>query len=140
MSPYYYDLRPQKKAEGKRESFPQTPIKRKGKGKETNPDKCCLVAIPARTHTRDPYRRREQDVTLEEALVEFNGSRGKPGEHCDQNMWGNFIAVKGAALFRECVYQARSEIRQKRRPTPDYIKPRILQKILNDFWNHPTNP
>lgn len=37
MSPYYFDLTPPKKAEGKRESFPQAPIKRKGKGKETSP-------------------------------------------------------------------------------------------------------
>ena len=125
---------PKEREQEMRDIPPSTPIESKEQEKAI-PDNGCLVAIPARARTRrDPFRRRAQDIALDEALAEFHGSRGDHGKCCDQNIWGNFIAAKGVELFLDCVAEARSEIRQKRRAPPDYVKPRILQQILNRHW------
>lgn len=117
----------------KREYSPYNPYKRKAKGKETNPDMFVSLQSPracVRTR-RDPFRKQCEDQILEEALVEFHGTRGPRGTRCDQNLWGGFIRKHGYMRFKDCVDEARSEIRQKRRTPPDYLMPRILQRILN---------
>lgn len=123
------------KSEMKRKLPPYNPPIRKAKGKAKNPDRVVSgESARACVRTRDPYRNRAIETALEEALREFHGSRGKEGEICDENIWGNFMRSFGVAPFLEAVHEARSEIRQKSRSPPAAIYPRILQRCLNRFW------
>ena len=62
---------------------PSTPIESKEQEKAI-PDNGCLVAIPARARTRgDPFRRRAQDIALDEDLRFL----GKNGNNRKESIW-----------------------------------------------------
>ena len=124
-----------KKSGRKRENSPCTPYKRKARGKENNPGApgTGLFACE-RPRAREELRRRHVEAAVEDALRIFHGTRGKPGEKCDQNLWANFAWRFGWGLLRELTLQGEAEMREHRKPIPDKDKPKILQDLITPFW------
>ena len=129
--------RKSKKAGMKREGSPYNPYKRKARGKENNPgaNSTGLFACE-RPRGREGIRKRLIEAAVEDALKAFCGTRGKPGETCDQNLWAKFAWRFGWGLLRELTLQGVSEMREHRRPVRDRDKPKILQRLISAFWRN----
>ena len=86
-------------------------------------------------------RKRLIEAAVEDALEAFCGTRGKPGEACDQNLWAKFAWRFGWGLLRELTLQGVAEMREHRRPIEDRDKPKVLQRLINGVWkNSPPRP
>ncbi|MDO5319023.1 MAG: hypothetical protein Q4G65_10385 [bacterium] len=79
-------------------------------------------------------RKRLIEAAVEDALVAFCGTRGKPGEACDQNLWAKFAWRFGWGMLRELTLQGVAEMREHRRPIEDRDKPKVLQRLINGVW------
>ena len=142
--------RKSKKAGRKREGSPYDPYKRKARGKENNPGAFCTglfacerTPVDAASATRFArgisrgrvgIRKRLIEAAVEDALVVFCGTRGKPGEACDQNLWAKFAWRFGWGMLRELTLQGEAEMREHRKPVADKDKPKVLQRLINGFW------
>ena len=124
-----------KKAGRKREGFPYDPYKRKARGKENKPgaNSTGLFACE-RPRGREGVQRRHVEAAVEDALRIFCGTRGKPGEKCDQNLWAKFAWKFGWGLLQELTLQGEAEMKEHRKPVADKDKPKILQRLINPFW------
>ena len=124
-----------KKSGTKREGSPCTPYKRKARGKENNPGAhgTGLFACE-RPRACEALRRRHVEAAVEDALRIFHGTRGKPGEKCDQNLWAKFAWKFGWGRLRELTLQGEAEMREHLKPIPDKDKPKVLQRLINPFW------
>ena len=124
-----------KKSGTKREPSPYDPYKRKARGKENNPGALGTGLFACeRPRAHEALRKRHVEAVIEDALRIFHGTRGKPGEKCDQNLWADFAWKFGWGLLRELTLQGKAEMLEHREPVPDKDKPRILQKLINPFW------
>ena len=105
------------------------------KGKENKPGALGTGLFACeRPRGRVGIRKRLIEAAVEDALRAFHGTRGKPGEKCDQNLWAEFAWKFGWGLLRELTLQGKAEMLEHRKPVPDKDKPRILQKLINPFW------
>ena len=124
-----------KKSGMKRENPPCTPYKRKARGKENNPGALSTGLFACeRPRAREVLRKRHVKAVVEDSLRIFHGTRGKPGEKCDQNLWAKFAWKFGWGLLRELTLQGKAEMLEHQKPVPDTDKPRILQELINPFW------
>ena len=107
----------------------------KGKGKENKPgaNSTGLFACE-RPRGREGIQRRLVEAAVEDALRIFCGTRGKPGDVCDQNLWAVFAWKFGWGLLRELTLQGEAEMREHKKPVADKDKPKILQRLINPFW------
>ena len=127
--------RKSKKAGMKREGSPYNPYKRKARGKENNPgaNSTGLFACE-RVRGRVGIRKRLIEAAVEDALKAFCGTRGNPGDACDQNLWALFAWKFGWGLLRELTLQGEAEMRERKRPIKDGDKPKVLQRLIAPFW------
>ena len=124
-----------KKSGTKRENPPCTPLKRKARGKENNPGALGTGLFACeRPRVCEALRKRHVEAAVEDALRIFHGTRGKPGEKCDQNLWANFAWRFGWGLLRELTLQGEGEMREHLQPIPDKDKPKVLQNLINPLW------
>ena len=92
------------------------------------------AASAVATGVRVGIRKRLIEAAVEDALVAFCGTRGKPGEACDQNLWAKFAWRFGWGMLRELTLQGVAEMREHRRPIEDRDKPKVLQRLINGVW------
>ena len=105
------------------------------KGKENKPVACSKGLFACeRPRGRVGIRKRLIEAAVEDALVAFCGTRGKPGEACDQNLWAKFAWRFGWGMLRELTLQGVAEMREHRRPMKDKDKPKVLQRLINGVW------
>ena len=105
------------------------------KGKENKPVACSKGLFACeRPRGRVGIRKRLIEAAVEDALVAFCGTRGKPGEACDQNLWAKFAWRFGWGMLRELTLQGVAEMREHRRPMKDEDKPKVLQRLINGVW------
>ena len=124
-----------KKREGEKRSFPCTPLREKGKGKEDKPSACStglFARAHADAHVRGALLRRHVNAAVEDALRIFNGTRG--GKHSDENLWANFAWTFGFGMLNDLVRQAKSEMELHKPPVAPSERPKILQNILSAHW------
>ena len=107
------------------------------KGKESKPVACSKGLFACeRARGRVGIRKRLIEAAVEDALEAFCGTRGKPGEACDQNLWAKFAWRFGWGLLRELTLQGVAEMREHRRPIEDRDKPKVLQRLINGVWKN----
>ena len=111
----------QKKTEGKRDLSPSTPYREKARVKKNTRSSlqnrvsgagaraCESACVCAKARRSAAGVRREIATLIDYALRRFNGTRGNPGEYCDQNNWASIAWQVGAANFRDAIYQAEAE-------------------------------
>ena len=105
------------------------------KGKENKPSAISTGLFACeRPRGRVGIRKRLIEAAVEDALVAFCGTRGKPGEACDQNLWAKFAWRFGWGMLRELTLQGVAEMREHRRPMKDKDKPKVLQRLINGVW------
>ena len=105
------------------------------KGKENKPSAISTGLFACeRPRGRVGIRKRLIEAAVEDALVAFCGTRGKPGEACDQNLWAKFAWRFGWGMLRELTLQGVAEMREHRRPMKDSDKPKVLQRLINGVW------
>ena len=105
------------------------------KGKENKPVACSKGLFACeRPRGRVGIRKRLIEAAVEDALVAFCGTRGKPGEACDQNLWAKFAWRFGWGMLRELTLQGVAEMREHRRLIEDRDKPKVLQRLINGVW------
>ena len=106
-------------------------------GKESKPVACSKGLFACeRARGRVGIRKRLIEAAVEDALKAFCGTRGKPGEACDQNLWAKFAWRFGWGLLRELTLQGVAEMREHRRPIEDRDKPKVLQRLINGVWKN----
>ena len=128
-------FRAAKKSGRKREVPPCTPYKRKARGKENNPGALGTGLFACeRPRACEALRKRHVEAAVEDAIRIFHGTRGKPGEKCDQNLWAKFAWKFGWGLLRELTLQGEAEMKEHRKPIAEKDKPKILQELINPFW------
>ena len=109
------------------------------KGKENKPSAISTGLFACeRPRGRVGIRKRLIEAAVEDALVAFCGTRGKPGEACDQNLWAKFAWRFGWGMLRELTLQGVAEMREHRRPMKDSDKPKVLQRLINGVWRRGT--
>ena len=123
-----------KKREGEKRKSPCTPLREKGKGKESKPGaKGTCLFTRAGAHVRGALLRRHVNAAVEDALVAFCGTRGPAPS--DEALWAKFAWRFGFGMLHELTEQAKSEMNM---PGRGYIapseRPRILQNLLNEVW------
>ena len=105
------------------------------KGEENKPVACSKGLFACeRPRGRVGIRKRLIEAAVEDALVAFCGTRGKPGEACDQNLWAKFAWRFGWGMLRELTLQGVAEMREHRKPVEDRDKPKVLQRLINGVW------
>ena len=105
------------------------------KGKENKPSAISTGLFACeRPRGRVGIRKRLIEAAVEDALKAFCGTRGKPGEACDQNLWAKFAWRFGWGMLRELTLQGVAEMREHRRPLEDRDKPKVLQRLINGVW------
>ena len=105
------------------------------KGKENKPVACSKGLFACeRERGRVGIRKRLIEAAVEDALKAFCGTRGKPGEACDQNLWAKFAWRFGWGMLRELTLQGVAEMREHRKPVEDRDKPKVLQRLINGVW------
>jgi len=120
-----------KKAEAKKRQSPSTPYREKAKGKEIKPGACCTGL--SRTRTRGVGLGRIVSAAVEDALKDFNGTRGPAPS--DEALWANFAWRFGVEKFQDLCHQAKRELDAHRRSIPASEWPSVLQNVLASFWN-----
>ena len=125
-----------KKREWEKRKSPCTPLREKGKGKESKPGAkgtCLFARAGAHAHVRGALLRRHVNAAVEDALVAFCGTRGPAPS--DEALWAKFAWRFGFGMLHELTEQAKSEMNM---PGRGYIepseRPRILQSLLNEVW------
>jgi len=71
-------------------------------------------------------------AAVEDALVAFHGSRGRAPS--DEALWANFAWTFGYQALLDAIYQGESEMHEHETEIPDSEKPKVLQAILNQWW------
>ena len=122
-----------KKAEGEKRKSPCTPLREKGKGKESKPGVLgtgLFACTDARA--RGALLRRHVNEAVEEALRAFCGTRGpKPS---DEALWASFAWHFGYDTLRELVRRGVSEMNVPGRHVSPAERPSVLQNLLNEVW------
>ena len=122
-----------KKREGEKRKSPCTPLREKGKGKESKPGaKGTSLFARADAHVRGALLRRHVNAAVEDALVAFCGTRGPAPS--DEALWATFAWRFGYGMLRDFVEQGKSEMRQHKGVVAPAERPRILQNLLNEVW------
>ena len=123
-----------KKREAEKRTSPVTPLREKGKGKESKPGakSTCLFAR-ADAHVRGALLRRHVNAAVADALAAFCGTRGPAPS--DEALWATFAWCFGYGRLNELVERGKSEMRQHTGGVPPAERPRILQNLLNEVWH-----
>ena len=122
-----------KKREGEKRTSPCTPLREKGKRKESKPGaKGTSLFARADAHVRGALLRRHVNAAVEDALVAFCGTRGPAPS--DEALWATFAWRFGYGMLRDFVEQGKSEMRQHKGVVAPAERPRILQNLLNEVW------
>ena len=123
-----------KKREGEKRKAPFTPLREKGKRKESKPGaKGTSLFARADAHVRGALLRRHVNAAVEDALVAFCGTRGPAPS--DEALWAKFAWRFGFGRLNELVERGKSEMRQHKGGVEPSERPRILQNLLNEVWH-----
>ena len=89
---------------------------------------CLFAREGGRTRVRERWLKRKVQAAVKDAVVAFCGTKS------DERLWANFAWKCGYGLLLEAVYQGEAEMAEHETEIPNCDKPKVLQAILNRWW------